>query len=513
VRSLRVAWVGLNLLVALAMALGAAAGPPGSTRLAYVVLLFALCSSPLLQMRQLNDRFALLGVFLGIYFMFFGNIDLMAAIGLASGSQASRDLLSGAELLIVCGAVLFTASYQLAAAALRIRPGSAAQGPADWKNLHLFVFGAVLWLIGTAAVLTLNIVVVPEKTNDSVSQGLTQLGPWTTAMVILGNYLQPLGGVVIAYGYAKFRSKPWLLAALAVIVGQLVVGLICDIKGMALMGAVIVVLVLVLVHGRVPLAWVLGAALGAAMVFPVLQAYRGVIAGGGLSRADALQDFSGSLRAALQARKSVMRGAPDERAQTIFERSNLKPSVELAVSATGRGTPFQYGRTLEPLLSTFIPRLLWAKKPDIAVGQEFAQQFGLDVGENTYISPSHLGEFYWNFGWPGALGGMTLIGLLFGAVGARCDLSAGASVTRVLVLLSTSVLLGLGFESTVAAQYSVWARSMVVVWLLHLVLSRRTAARAPPTGPAPDTARDDRPRLDPATVPVARFAHRATGPA
>jgi hypothetical protein len=72
---------------------------------------------------------------------------------------------------------------------------------------------------------------------------------------------------------------------------------------------------------------------------------------------------------------------------------------------------------------------------------------------------------------------MTLVGLLFGAVGARCDLSAGASVTRVLVL------------------------------------SRRAAARAPPLRPAPDAAWDDRPSLDPATVPVARFARRATGPA
>ncbi len=505
-KALRLAWVGLNLLVWMVMAFGAATGAAGGVRLPYVVLLFALCSSPLLQMRRLNDRYALLGVFLGIYFMFFGNIDLMAAVGLAADSTASRDLLSSAEMLIVCGAVLFTASYHLAATTLRIGPGSVARLPADWGNAQLFVFGAVLWLVGTAAVLTLNIVVVPEKTNDSVSQGLTQLGPWTTAIVILGNYLQPLGGVVIAYGYAKSRSKPWLLAALAVIVGQLVVGLICDIKGMALMGAVIVVLALVLVRGRVPLAWVLGAALGAAMVFPVLQAYRGVIAGGGLSRADALQDFGGSLRAALQARKSIMRGAPDERAQTIFERSNLKPSVELAVLAAGRGTPFQHGRTLEPLLSTFIPRLLWSKKPDIAVGQEFAREFGLDVGENTYISPSHLGELYWNFGWPGALGGMTLIGLLFGAVGARCDLSAGVSVTRVLVLLSTSVLLGLGFESTFAAQYSVWARSMVVVLLLHLVLSRRATTRAPSVRPQADPTPGDRLVLDPATVPVARFA-------
>jgi hypothetical protein len=239
---LRVAWVGLNLLVALAMALGAAAGPPGSTRLAYVVLLFALCSSPLLQMRQLNDRFALLGV-----------------------------------------------------------------------------FGAVLWLIGTAAVLTLNIVVVPEKTNDSVSQGLTQLGPWKTAIVILGNHLQPLGGVVIAYGCAKSRSKALVARGARR----------CD---------------------GVP---------GAAGL-PRRDRRRRAQPG---RRASGLQR-----RAALQARKSVLSGAAAERAQTIFERSNLKPSVELAVSATGRGTPFQYGRTLEPLLSTFIPRLLWAKKPDIAVG-------------------------------------------------------------------------------------------------------------------------------------------------
>ena len=72
---------------------------------------------------------------------------------------------------------------------------------------------------------------------------------------------------------------------------------------------------------------------------------------------------------------------------------------------------------------------------------------------------------------------MLLIGALFGWVGRTFDLSRRATVTRLLVFLSTLSLLGLGFESSIATQYSVWIRTVLLVLILHGIFA--TAVPAP----------------------------------
>jgi hypothetical protein len=463
----------------LGMAVGAAAvsGAASEPRALYVIALFALCSSPLLWMRRFNDRFALLALFFAIYFVFFGNIDLQVAVGFAEiPTPPHQGVLTATEGLILAGGTILLLAYHLGLALSgRGRPPPPAR---DWSPRALLLAGLAVWILGCMAVIALQVFVIPEKTNLATGRGLTRLGPWLSALVILGNYLQTLGLLILGYGYATGRRALWFPVIVVVIVGQVFMGLLADIKGMALMGLLVVLLSSFVVKGRVPWKWLLVAAVSVAILFPVLQAYRGVLAGGGIDRQAALQDFGKLLSRAVDRRDKVMTGSSRRRAQTLFERSNLKPSVQVAVENTGVSAEFQHGHTIVPLLSTFVPRLIWKDKPSIAVGQVFGQEFVRGVNENTYISPSHLGELYWNYGWSGALAGMALIGLVFGVIGARCDLSRGASVSRVLVLLSTVLLVGLGFESTIAAQYSVWLRSLAVIGLLHLALARRPA-RAP----------------------------------
>jgi hypothetical protein len=92
----------------------------------------------------------------------------------------------------------------------------------------------------------------------------------------------------------------------------------------------------------------------------------------------------------------------------------------------------------------------------------------------TYISPSFLGEMYWNFGWAGGILGMLALGLLMGWINSLCDLSAASSVTRVLILGITILQLGVRFEASIATEYAVWLRSVLGILLMHWAFARRS---------------------------------------
>jgi hypothetical protein len=98
--------------------------------------------------------------------------------------------------------------------------------------------------------------------------------------------------------------------------------------------------------------------------------------------------------------------------------------------------------------------------------------FHLTIFRDTYISPSHLGELYWNFGWLGVLLGMPLIGIVLGTVGARCNLSDSVSLTRLLITVVTIRYIVMGFEGSIAVSYVVWLRSVAAIGLLHIVMTR-----------------------------------------
>jgi hypothetical protein len=132
------------------------------------------------------------------------------------------------------------------------------------------------------------------------------------------------------------------------------------------------------------------------------------------------------------------------------------------------------GATLTPIPAAFIPKLLWPDKPNVAVGQVFNKEF--HIGEaDTYISPSHIGELYWNFGWPGIVLGSALIGLVLGVVGMRCGAFPHASLTRLLVVVVTIYAFAIGSEGSIAVAIVPWIRSMTAIGILHWLFARRTA--------------------------------------
>jgi hypothetical protein len=283
---------------------------------------------------------------------------------------------------------------------------------------------------------------------------------------------------------------------------QIFIGFVIDVKGLAMLGIILVAVTSVLIDGRLPKAWLAVGVMFVVFIYPYFTAYRAAIHGAGIARTAVVEHFGEILQKTIAAKDQVNSGR--ERAQTFLERSNVKASVEVFVQKTGNGVAFQSGYTLSPILQAFVPKILWPDKQRIPTGQLFNKQYHLYDSDDVYISPSHLGELYWNFGWPGVVLGMALIGSICGWIGARYNLSEFRSVTRVLVTVITIRQLIVVFESSISDCYVVWLRSLACIGILHLVFARVPAVSRlfRPAEAVPETT---------GTVPQSPFADRRGG--
>lgn len=503
-------YVGVNAAVLFVCCVGTMTGGGSFGTAAYVSSLFAVCSAPVLFLDAFNGRYSLLAIFTGLYFVFFGQLDLMSLLFGESGATGTG-FLSEAECALVCGAVMVVIGYR-AGVAFGTRKIS-GQAPPDWPGGSMLAVGSLMWLAGSAAILYFQVFAVPEKSIAATAKGFASLGPAWTFALMLGQMIEPLGLVIVAYGYARYRSTTWLALTLTMVIAQVALGFVADIKSLAMLGGILVVLARTLVDNKLPKAWIIGGALFLAFAFPMFQAYRADVAGGrGLNRQQAFQNIEKVLEIVLANRDKVTERSADERSQTFFQRASLKGNVELAFAHTGIDTPFQGGRTLIGIPGAFIPRLIWPDKPDVSAGTLFNKVFIRIGQDDTNISPSHVGELYWNFGWAGVVLGMAFIGMLLGFIGSRYNLADGISVTRLLILLATVKYVCLGSEGVLAVAYVLWLRSMGAIGLLHLMLARPQRQPQPLASPGAGRAIASLPQdikstgnASPPALPVVRF--------
>ena len=447
----------------------------------YVWFLYTLCSVPLLVLKRLNGRYALLGIFMGLYFVFFGALDFQHLLLGSDMPEPERDgFLTTAECAILLSAVLVLCGYFAGSRAGEREERTSVL--AEWPTSVMLLVGVSLWLLGTAAMIYFQVFVSPEKTMYSAHRGMAAMGPLLTFVVMLGHMMQPLGILILSYGYARHRGPLWTTLILAVVSLQVAVGFVEDVKIQAIMGGALVIMCRTLVDNRLPKGWIFGGILFIIFAFPVFQAYREEVAGArGLDRAQAFRQLDKVIEIALASREKVSEGHTGQRAQTFIERASGKESLELLFQHVGYDVNLLYGRSLMAVPMAFVPRLLVPDKEDISVGQLFTKEV-LKSDTDTYISISNLGELYWNFGWPAVFLGMPLIGLLLGFVGTRFNLENGTSLTRVLVLLVTAQTLCMGFGGTIPIAYIVWSRSMAAIGLMHLIFARRLTSSASSMG-------------------------------
>ena len=464
-------YAATNVLFLFVVGIAYAIGGSPNPRIFFLILIFALCATPIIDLDALNGRYSLLGIFLFAYFLMFGAGDLGALVQ-GTTTEPSHAALSLTEVVILVGGATLVVSYRLVASISSVIGQTSA--PRDWSMRAILSIGALMWAIGTYATYQWYVHIVTDTTNEAVHTGLQSQGTFNISVSILAQMMQPIGILLIAYAWRTYRFPILVAPVLGIVVLQVALGFVADAKGLAMLGGILVIIAIVLIDARVPKLWLAGAVAYAILIFPIFQAYRTEIHGNrGIARADVVQNIGKVLGLTLSAEDRVNNG--HGRAQTLLERSSVRGSLQMIVAKTGNGVSYQHGYTLTPLIATFVPRIFWSDKPDVPTGQLVNKEFHVSEGQDVYISPSHLGELYWNFGWPGVFIGMMCIGGILGWVGCRFNLADASTVTRLLITVVTIKQLVMGFEGVIAASYVVWLRSLAGIGLLHLMFAQAPA--------------------------------------
>jgi len=397
-------------------------------------------------------------------------------------------VISETEWVILLGAVAQLAGFALVSGLAGHRARAASR---DWPRAALAPVGLLLWCAGNAATLYESLAVFVGHSNQAFDAGLARLGSWPALlMFFVSEYAGPLGLVILVYWWCVWKPRGGALLLALLVLAQVVVGWVVDTKEVALAAPLIVILTRTVCVGRLPLRWLVVAAAGVAFIFPIMTAKRIIMTEDlGLTAQAALPRTMELLWRSINEHGAVRSGRYAQVSQTFVERSTLKPNVELIVRNVGKTHPYRMGATLEPMLSALTPRILWSDSRPENSAQTFNREFQISEDPDTYISLSHLGEWYWNFGLIGVALGMTLAAAAFALVAVRCEPAAGISLTRVLVVIVTLYEVAARAEGQIEVQYVVWVRSLLFIGLLHLLFARPVLEFAtPPTRRLPGLA-------------------------
>jgi hypothetical protein len=468
-----VLYLALNVTCCLAIIIGAAVEGGSLAELPYVAMLFALCTSPILFFSRVNDKFAMLGIVMASYFLLFGMSDLVSSFSVVTMTSAFRGL-SDTEIVILIGAAMLLAGFHAAVALVASnRPGAI---PDDWPASLLVPIGLLLWIAGNGGALYQSLVAFDGQSDAAIASGLARLGSWPALlMFFLSNYAGPLGVIILAYWWSTRKPRGGTLVMLLLILAQIIVGWVVDRKEVALAAPVAVILTRTFCVGRLPVRWIIGSLIGLALIFPVMTTKRMILTEDlGLTVKASLPRTVELFWRSLKEMSGAKAGKYGDGPITFIERSSLKPSVDLLVRNVGKSQdhPYKLGATLDPMVSTFFPRIFWTDTRPANSAETFNREFQISESADTHISMSHLGEWYWNFGLTGIIFGMAAVGAVCGVVAVKCDLSTGTSLTRVLIIYITFYELAVLGEGQMSVQYVVWARSLVLIGVLHAILAK-----------------------------------------
>lgn len=428
----------------------------------FVIALSLLCTVPLLM--NPRGKQSLMLVFLAYCLLAFGAQDLVAIVsGQPVFSPGTGGLLSAGEIAILIGVGSFILGYTAVTRLYSDR--NAGVLTREWSPRATLGIGVALWIVGFCIVANWQFGVGAGFAGNATPSAF--LG-----FVSLLRLFHMLGALIVIYLFLTSRSKIALMTMLGMMAADAVLGFIGGAKEIALRAPILYLFSTLLLRERLPLVQGIIFILAAGILFSLFSAYRDEVHTRGESLEKALQNLDSRLDSITG--RDVSSGERLSGGLDYFViRISMKPLVEMTVARTGNDVEFQNGRTIAPLLYAFIPRLILPDKADNAMtGRLFNREFGVSEAPETYIACSQLAELYWNFGWPGVVIGMFIIGAVLGATACVLRLDINPTLPRFLLLLLTAYLLALRFEASIALSYTVWARAVVMFLLLHALMPK-----------------------------------------
>jgi hypothetical protein len=312
----------------------------------------------------------------------------------------------------------------------------------EWTLPTGLAVAAILIPLGWAVYMAGQFGLVPRRAGSGV------LG------VIAG--LTTNGSALLMLLYLRYRSRLPLLMMCALIPPTMAFNFFTGSKGLFLKPLAVVVVAYAVVERRFRIRWAIAGLVAISLLYPISNFYREVV----------LQGFRKSaieiLRNPVAAIGSISAYASTFDFGDYFVQGLSMTAgrfdglgiTSIIVRDTPELVPYQGGWSLGYIFLAYIPRVLWPGKPSLTIGGWVTQNYTSRALEDvrSATGPSWVGEFYFNFGIGGVVGGMLLLG-----VGLRMlhesvfhpDAPIPAKWLGVIVVFSFVFALGGGLITTV----------------------------------------------------------------
>ncbi|NNL66146.1 MAG: hypothetical protein HKP30_07890 [Myxococcales bacterium] len=426
------------------------------------LLLGIVCMVPMLAQRLLPQerRHVLISLFSLTYLVYFGLPAFTQYLWYREYSEvrihlvnvAPEDILVG-QFTALLGILCVLAGYMLPFGAW---VSNALPKPRyEWSHGTALAVAIVMLPLGWAIFLGGQFGLVPKRAGSGV------LGAIASSIYF--------GVALLGIIYMKYKSRPAVLIMLLLIPPMMLFSFFTGIKRLFLSPLIMIALSYIVMERRIRPAFIIGGFAVIVVLYPMAQFYREFVQVSTQVRSVEVLSDPARVMSLMSAFASQINVA--EYIQTGIQSTGTRLDVLGIVSVIVRDTPdrvpFQGGWTILNVFLSFIPRLLWPGKPDITFGQWVTDHY---VGPSTSSTGSSwVGEFYFNFGFPGVIIGMLVVGMYFRALHNTFFVSGAtipALLASVVILWTTCPAI----EMNLIAPFSGLWFALAPIFLAHIMV-------------------------------------------
>jgi hypothetical protein len=475
--------VVVPLLAAMGFIVGIAAGVRDdkipNLALAIVTGLVAFVPLAIDQARAPEDRHLLLSLLAMAYMIVFVMpvfaIYLPASgpvepAGMAFTAVDAGDIARG-QVVALVALVMLIAGYALpfGNAIARLLPTPHHDWPLQTTILVACLMIPFGWLLQLSAIFG----VLPARVGTGLIGALSQ-SVW-------------FGLVVLGLAWIRYRSGRALALLAALVPTTMLFFFFSGSKGRFLQPVMLLVLASWLYRREIRGRWILAGIAAGMLLYPAAAFYRTQVKAG--------RSMVTMLRHPLMAINDVGRHVssytPGEYATEgllrLAGRFDGIGRSSVIIRETPDRVPFQGGWTLAMIPVAYVPRILWPGKPETTIGKWITDTYGAGAHITSSTGPTWIGEFYLNFGVPGVIIGMFVMGLLLRLLheGVLRSATVPAIVAGVIVLLNTAFEIQGGLIGTVNGVTFTLAPLFAAHLALRYIGATEPIADASKSHPAP----------------------------
>jgi hypothetical protein len=302
------------------------------------------------------------------------------------------------------------------------------------------------------------------------------------------SYLSQLGTLaLIVATIERYRDRYdplWRILFIIALSSEILWGLISGMKGLVLQNFLVVALVSSFVMRRLNLRWFVILFLGLVFLYPVSNAYRLIVRGGGT---EGVTSFKGAAEAGETAFINVAEGESTvgdrwrEGLNHAFERLDLLTGVAQVLTLGSRASMVKGDVQWWMLpIYPFVPRFLWPTKPILDEAARFTLALQGRSGDLTSAGSStavtYPGDLYLQFGLLAIPVGMFVLGVIAQTCTNRVS---GPVEPRELFLYAGVFLFGFPYEVDAFDMWATFIKILAILYVVRLVVyGRRKRASA-----------------------------------